>query len=68
MEYKIDRNLVVAMINCDFSGLTDKEIELVKNFNHDFTVTNWADDSSDINGRCDLTGLYSHCVTIDTKD
>jgi hypothetical protein len=61
---KISRNLAVSMENCDYSGLNENEIELIKNF-PDFTVTDWNGDSNDINGRCAITGLYDHCVEIE---
>ena len=61
---KIDRNLALAMVNADMSGLNDSEIDLIKDF-PDFNVTNWHDDSTDINGKCSLTGLWSHCVEVE---
>jgi len=60
----ISRGLAVSMENADYSGLNDQEIELIKNF-PDFTVTNWNEESNDINGRCSITGLYDHCVDIE---
>lgn len=63
---KISRNLAVSMVNSDMSGLNDNEIELIRDF-PDFYVTDWAEESSDINGKCSITGLYDHCVEIETK-
>ena len=63
---KICRALAVAMINADTSGLNENEIELIKHF-PDFTVTDWNEESSDINGNCFLTGLYAHCVEVEIK-
>lgn len=60
----ISRTLAVAMVNFDYSGLNNDEIELIKDF-PDFTVTNWNEESNDINGRCSITGLYDHCVEIE---
>lgn len=63
---KISRDLAVAMINADFSGLTEEEIGLIKDF-PDFTVTDWKEESRDINNTCDLTGFWDHCVEIELK-
>jgi len=49
------------------SGLSDDEIKLINNF-PDFTVIDWSEESSDINGRCDLTGLFDHCVEIEVRN
>ncbi len=64
---KISRNLAVSMVNCDYSGLNDDEIKLINNF-PDFTVIDWSEESSDINGRCGLTGLFDHCVEIEVRN
>lgn len=63
---KISRNLAVSMVNSDMSGLSDNEIELIKDF-PDFEVTDWCTDSGDINGKCSITGLWDHCVEIEVK-
>ena len=49
------------------SGLSDDEIKLINNF-PDFTVIDWSEESSDINGRCSLTGLFDHCVEIEVRN
>ena len=64
---KISRSLAVSMVNCDYSGLNDDEIKLINNF-PDFTVIDWSEESSDINGRCEITGLFDHCVEIEVRD
>lgn len=64
---KISRSLAVSMVNCDYSGLNDDEIKLINDF-PDFTVIDWSEESSDINGRCDLTGLFDHCVEIEVRN
>lgn len=61
---KISSFLACAMSNCDTSGLSDSEIELIKDF-PDFTITDFCSESNDINGNCWLTGLYDHCVEIE---
>jgi hypothetical protein len=60
----ISRSLAVAMENADTSSLNNNEIELIKNF-PDFVVTNWNEESNDINGRCSISGLFDHCVEIE---
>lgn len=65
---KISKNLAVCMINFDYSGLNESEIELVREF-PDFQVTDWNDESSDINARCSITGQWDCCVDIElSKD
>ncbi len=64
---KISRSLAVSMVNCDYSGLNDDEIKLINNF-PDFTVIDWSEESSDINGRCEITGLFDHCVEIEVRN
>jgi len=64
---KISRSLAVSMVNCDYSGLNDDEVKLIKDF-PDFTVIDWSEESSDINGRCGLTGLFDHCVEIEVRN
>lgn len=63
-ELKMSRNLAVALEYCDPSGLEPDDLKIYESINFLFTVTDWAEDSTDINGRCDFTGLYDHCVTI----
>lgn len=60
----ISSNLATAMINADTSGLNSDEIKLVESF-PDFYVTDYKEESNDINGRCSLTGLYDHCVEVE---
>ena len=66
-EYKLSRGLAVSIINCDPSGLNDEEFKLYESMNFLFIVTDWAEDSTDINDKCDFTGLWDHCVTIETN-
>jgi uncharacterized protein YlzI (FlbEa/FlbD family) len=54
------------MYNCDTSGLNDSEIELIKDF-PDFTITDYCNESDDINGKCRITGLHAHCVEIELR-
>lgn len=63
---KISRHLAVSMVNWDYSGLNNEEIDLIKDFS-DFTVIDWNDESSDINGVCSITKKWNHCVEIETK-
>lgn len=63
---KISRTLAVCMVNADFSGLDENEIELIKDF-PDFVVTDWAEYSTDINGKCSITGKYDHVVEIELR-
>jgi len=61
---RISRALAVAMINCDYSGLNEEEIDSIKNFK-DFKVIDWNEESNDINGRCNISGKFDHCVEIE---
>lgn len=63
----ISRNLAVCMYNADYSGITKEEKELIVNFPM-FHVIDWKEESSDINGRCSITGLWDHCVEIEILD
>ena len=65
---RLSRNLAVALYNCDFSGLNDDDMKVIETIDFDFDVIDWAEDSTDINGRCDFTGLYDHCVEIEIKE
>ena len=64
---KMSRDLAVALEYCDPSGLSDEILGVYNRIDFDFVVTDWAEDSSDINGRCDFTGYYDHCVTIEKR-
>lgn len=63
---KISRHYAVAMINNDYEGLTEAEIHKLKKF-PEFEVVDWSEGSRDINGVCAISGLYSHCVEIETR-
>lgn len=65
--FKMNKTLAIALYNCDPSGLSDDDLIIYKSIDFDFTVIDWCDDDSDINGKCDFTYLYSNCVTIETK-
>lgn len=51
------------MINCDYTGLNDDEIELIKDF-PDFTII----DETENFQRCALHGLYDNCIEIEVKN
>ena len=63
----ISKNLAIAMINSDLSGLRTEEIEKIKNF-PDFEVVEWNEDYHDINGICRISGLWDNCVEIEVKE
>jgi len=63
----MNRNLAVALYNCDPSGLEGQDLKDYESVDFDFVVTDWAEDSTDINDKCDISGLWDHCVTIETK-
>ena len=65
---KLSRNIAVALEYCDPSGLSESDFEVYESIDFLFTVTNWHEDSTDINGLCDFTGLYDHCVDIEKVD
>ena len=67
-EYKMDRNLAVSLINVDNSGLNEDDLEIYNSIDFNFVVINWNEDSNDINDKCDFTGLWSHCVIIETRE
>lgn len=60
---RISRNLAVCMVNADMSGLNDEEVKLCEAF-PDFSVDDWHEESSDINGICSITKKWDHCVDI----
>lgn len=60
----ISRNLAAAIDHCDYSGLENNEIELIKDF-PDFYVIDWKEESKDINSKCAITRLWDHCVEIE---
>lgn len=62
---KMARWLAIALQNCDPSGLNDKDLELYNNIGFEFTVADWSEESSDINDRCEYSGSWDHCVTIE---
>ena len=64
----LSRHLAVALTNCDFSGLNEEDMENINKIDFDFYVVNWNEESSDINGRCFISGLYDHCVEIEIVD
>lgn len=66
--YKIVKTLAIALCNCDPSGLCDDDLKIYDEIDFNFTVIDWCDDSSDINGVCDFTKLHAHCVTIQVDE
>ena len=64
----MSRNLAVALINCDPSGLNDETLGIYNRIDFDFDVVHWHEESSDINARCDYTGLWDHCVKIEVAE
>jgi len=75
-EYKISRTLAVASENADLSGLSGSDIEslekfeahLIETYGHAlWVITDWAEESTDINARCEIHGLMDHCVTIEIE-
>lgn len=66
-EYKMSRNLAVALTNCDPSGLNEETLKIYNEIDFLFLVTDWAEESTDINYKCDFTGLWDHCVTIEAE-
>ena len=65
--YLMGRWLAVALVNCDPSGLNEDDFKIYKSIDFDFTVTNWNEESTDINGRCDFSKKFDHCVEIELK-
>ena len=74
-EYRIAEHLLPAMINGDFSGMTEDEISDYREFEQQafknaceagFTVGHWAplDDSDEDWGMCDGTGLFAMRYTV----
>ena len=64
---KLSRHIAVALEYCDTTGLNGPEIDIYNSIDFNYTVTDWAEESSDINGICDFTGLWDHCVTIELE-
>ena len=64
---KLSRNIAVSCVNADPSGLNEEDLEVYNSIG-DFTVLDWAEESTDINGKCDFTGYWDHCVEIELKD
>lgn len=62
---KISKHLAIAMENADTSGLSEADLDAIKDF-PDFTVIDYPE-SNDINGRCALTGLWDTVVEIEIK-
>lgn len=63
--YYLSRNLAVALIYCDPSGLNEDDFKVYNSIDFNFNVTNWNDESTDINHRCNFTGFWDHCVEIE---
>ena len=71
--YFIGRSFAVASTNCDTSGLSQEDIDQLKEFESflvashghgHFTVTKWETEFR----ICDIVNLMSDCVIIDIKD
>lgn len=74
-EYRVAEHFLPAMINDDFSGMTEYEISDYRKFEKQafktaredgFTVGHWADvaGSGDDWGLCDVTGLFAMRCTV----
>lgn len=74
-EYRIAEHYLSAMVNGDYSGMTDDEISDYRKFEKEafetareggFTVAHWApvDDSGEDWGMCDVTGLLAMRCTV----
>ena len=74
-EYRIAEHYLPAMVNGDYSGMTEGEIVDYREFERvakgaaladGFTVGHWADveGSGDDWGRCDVTGLLAMRCTV----
>jgi hypothetical protein len=63
--YYLDRTLAVCLVYCDFTGLTDDDMEVINSIDFDFNVINWCEESTDINYKCDFTRKWSYCVIIE---
>jgi hypothetical protein len=64
-EYKMSRWLACCLVNCDPSGLEGADLELYNSIDFDFDVVDWSEESTDINYKCNFSGLWDHCVTIE---
>lgn len=64
---KLSRHIAVALINCDPSGLSPADLDVYYSIDFLFTVTDWAEETTDINSQCDFTGFWDHCVTIERE-
>lgn len=64
---KISKNLAIAMVNCDLSGLNEYETNLIEDF-PDFDVIDWNENSNGINGKCAISGLWDSCAEIKIKE
>jgi len=64
---KMSRTIATALVNCDPSGLSDDDLKIYKGIDFYFVVTDWEEESTDINGKCDFTGLWDHCVEIEIE-
>lgn len=62
---KISSYLAMVLIGSDLEDLSKEELDAVNKIDFDFTITDYAEESNDINGICEITGLWSHCVTIE---
>jgi len=61
---KISKTLAIALVNDDFSGLSDETKALAEKVNFGFVINDYADESNDINGVCEITGQYDCCVDV----
>ena len=70
IEMSIGQSLVCAMINADESGLNDDDIkaidEAIESYGPYFDVVCPSDFDTDFR-RCDLTGLWSDCLTVEVE-
>lgn len=67
-EVKMSRWLATCLVNCDTSGLNESDLEIYNSIDFDFNIVDWAEESSDINGKCAFSNLWDHCVTIQIKN
>jgi len=66
-QYEISGHFASAIINGDYSGLTDNEIRELDLFLNNLPVDNGHFDLVDYDGeeffsRCEISGLYSECL------
>jgi len=68
-EYRISKHFLPAIINDDYSGLNDEEINLLNRFlseanNLDNATWDIDSDSESHFIDCDITGLFSDCYDV----